>query len=224
MSWGGTMPENCGYWHGVIAERALHGLDTETERGVSEHLYDCPEARALADEFAATAAALSHARPERVESTSAAAPAPSPERLYGQIATRLAASRTRKRRRAWVMGAAAAAVLVGVLVTAAVTSSPTRTGSQQVAIANDVVDGAITFVNRSWGTEIHLQATGLTPGQQYNVWMERADGSRVAAGTFTGITGARVSVTLASALAQSHAVAIGISQPDGKLIVRAPLT
>jgi hypothetical protein len=219
------MPENCGYWHGVIAERALRGVDAETERGVSEHLYDCPEARALADEFAATAAALSHARPERMESTSAAAPAPSPERLYGQIATRLAASRTRKRRRAWVMGAAAAAVLVGVLVAAAVTSSsPTRTGSQQVAIANDLVDGAVTFVNRSWGTEIHLQATGFTPGQQYNVWMERADGSRVAAGTFTGITGRRVSVTLASALAQSHAVAIGISQPDGKLIVRAPLT
>ncbi len=216
------MPENCGYWHGVIAERALHEVDTETERGVSEHLYDCVEARALVDEFAATAAALSHARPDRVESTSA--PAPSPERLYGQIAGRLAANRTRRRRRLWLIGAAAAAVLMGVFVAAAVTSSPTRTGSPQVALATDTVDGAVTFVNRSWGTEIHLRATGFTPGQQYNVWMERADGSRVAAGTFTGITGPRVSVTLASALAQSHAVAIGISQPDGKLIVRAPLT
>jgi hypothetical protein len=221
------MPENCGYWHGVIAERALHGLDAETERGVSEHLNGCAAARALADEFAATAAALSHARPERVESistsTSTSAPAPSPERLYGQIATQLAAGRTRKRRR-WVIGLSAAAVLVGIFVAAAVVSAPTRTGSQPVAIANDIVDGAVTFVNHSWGTEIHLQATGFTPGQQYNVWMERADGTRVAAGTFTGTTGARVSVTLASALAQSHAVAIGISQPDGKLVVRAPLT
>ncbi len=222
MSWDGTMPENCEYWHGVIAERALHGLDPETERGVSEHLDGCAEARALADEFAATSAALSHARPEGVESTSA--PAPSPERLYGQIATRLAASRTRNRRRALAIGVAAAAVLVAMFVAAAVTSSPTRTGSRQVAIANESVNGAVTFVTRSWGTEIHLQATGFTPGQQYNVWMERADGTRVAAGTFTGITGPRVSVTLASALAQSHAVAIGISQPDGKLIVRAPLT
>ena len=216
------MPENCDYWHGVIAEQALHGLDIETERGVAEHLNDCAAARALADEFAATAAALGHARPDRVESTSA--PAPSPERLYGQIATRLAAGRTRKRRRAWVIGIAAAAVVAGMFVAAAVTSSPKRTGSQQIAIANEIVDGAVTFVNRSWGTEIHLEATGFTPGQQYNVWMERADGTRVAAGTFTGITGARVRVTLASALNESHAVAIGISQPDGKLIVRAPLT
>jgi hypothetical protein len=115
-------------------------------------------------------------------------------------------------------------VLIGIFVAAAVVSAPTRTGSQPVAIANDIVDGAVTFVNHSWGTEIHLQATGFTPGQQYNVWMERADGTRVAAGTFTGTTGAHVSVTLASALAQSHAVAIGISQPDGKLVVRAPLT
>ena len=216
------MPENCEYWHGVIAERALHGLDTEIERGVAEHLNECAAARALADEFTATAAALAHARPDRVESTSA--PAPSPERLYGQIATRLAAGRTRNRRRAWVTGIAAAAVVAGMFVAAAVTSSPTRTGSQQVAIANEIVDGAVTFVNRSWGTEIHLEATGFTPGQQYNVWMERADGTRVGAGTFTGITGARVSVTLASALNESHAVAIGISQPDGKLIVRALLT
>ena len=215
------MPENCGYWHGVIAERALHGLDTETERGAAEHLNDCAEARALADEFAATAAALTHARRERVESASAPAAAPSPERLYGLISSRLTASRIRKRRRLLLIGVAAA-VLTGTFA-AAVTSSPTQTGSPDVAIANDIVDGAVTFVSRSWGTEIHLQAAGFTPGQQYNVWMERADGSRVAAGTFTGITGARVRVTLASALARSHAVAIGISQPDGTLIIRTPL-
>lgn len=216
------MPENCGYWHGVIAERTLHGLDTETERGAADHLKHCAEARALADEFAAAAAALSHARRERVESASAPAAAPSPDRLYGLISSRLTASRIRKRRRLLLIGVAAA-VLAGTFVAAAVTSSPTRTGSQEVAIANDIVDGTVTFVNRSWGTEIHLQAAGFTPGQQYNVWMERADGTRVAAGTFTGITGARVSVTLASALAESHAVAIGISQPDGTLIIRTSL-
>lgn len=77
--------------------------------------------------------------------------------------------------------------------------------------------------SRPWGTQIHLEGEGFAPGQQYNVWLE-ADDTHIPAGTFTGVANKRITVTLASALPQSQAVAIGISQSDGALIVRTPLT
>jgi len=221
------MPDDCEHWHRVIAERALRELDAETELGASAHLASCAESRALADEFGATAAALAHARPEVGLLTAVAseeAYTPSPQRLYSQITARLAAVRNRRRRRNLAIGVGAAAVLAGLFVMVLVASRPAPLATPQVSFSNDVVDGVVDLETRSWGTEIHLQADGFTPGQQYNVWLERADGTRVGAGTFTGVTHRPVVVTLSSALDESHAVAIGISEPDGTLIVRKSLT
>ena len=221
------MPENCEHWHRVIAERALRDLDPDTEAGVATHLASCPESRALAEEFGTTAAALGHARPD--SRAFAADPpeeayTPSPQHLYNEITARLAALRARRRRRSWAIGVGAAAVLIGVFVMVFTTTRSTPVAAPGVAFTNDVVDGVVALEERSWGTEIHLRAEGFTPGQQYNVWLERADGSRVGAGTFTGVTHPPVVVTLSSALAESHAVAIGISQPDGTLVMRKSLT
>jgi anti-sigma factor RsiW len=222
------MPDDCAHWHRVIAERALRTLDADTELGVSNHLASCAEARALADEFGTTAAALAHASPEgRVLTapiTTERLNTPSPERLYNQITARLAASRSSRRRRTWAVGIGAAAVLVGIFVVALTMSKSSPVESPQVAFSNDTVDGVVALESRSWGTEIHLRAEGFPPGQQYNVWLERADGTRVGAGTFTGVTHPPVIVTLSSALAESHAVAIGISRPDGTMVVRKSLT
>jgi hypothetical protein len=222
------MPDNCEHWHRVIAERALRGLDSETEREVSTHLAACEESRALAAEFGTIAAALAHARPERRVVTPVASAersyVPSPEHLYSQIAARLDVGRTRRRRRTLAIGLAAAAALIGIVAVSITMSRSAKVAAPQVLFSNDVVDGAVSFESRSWGTEIHLRAEGFTPGQQYNVWLERADGSRVGAGTFTGVTHPPVIVTLSSALNEAHAVAIGISKPDGTLVMRRSLT
>lgn len=220
------MPDDCDHWHRVIAERALRELDADTELGVTTHLASCPESRDLAKEFGATAAALAHARPESrsfVADATEETYTPSPQRLYTQIAARLDALRTRRRRRTWAIGVGAAAVLVGVIVMVSTTRT-TPVAEPDVAFATNAVSGVVALDAQSWGTEIHLRGDGFTPGQQYNVWLERADGSRVGAGTFTGVTHRPVVVTLSSALAEGHAVAIGISQPDGTLIVRKSLT
>jgi anti-sigma-K factor RskA len=228
------MPDDCEHWHRVIAERALRQLDAATELGVSRHMAACAESRALARDFGATAAALASASEEaRVltpsisgdQAISADQPyVPSPERFYAQITSRLAASRNRRRRLTWAVATASAAVLVGIFVMA-ITMSPSRPPTaSRVAFTNETVDGVATFESKTWGTEIHLRARGFTPGQQYNVWLERADGTRVGAGTFTGVTHPPVIVTLSSALAESHAVAIGISQPDGTMVMRRSLT
>ncbi|MEP7201083.1 MAG: anti-sigma factor [Ilumatobacteraceae bacterium] len=218
------MPDNCEHWHGLIAEGALHPLDPATEADVTAHLLTCTECRALADEFASTAAALATARP----APAAPAPddAPSAEYLYTQISTRIATERNRQRRRTWSTGliATAAAALITVFAINIATSSTTRTAAPHIALSNDTIDATAVLEPRAWGTQIRLEGQGFTPGRQYNVWLEQANGTHIPAGTFTGVANTRITVTLASALPQSQAIAIGVSQPDGTLIVRAPLT
>ena len=221
------MPDNCEHWHGVIAERALHPLDPATEADVAAHLVSCSECRAVADEFAITAAVLATARP----APAAASPledAPFAEHLYTQISTRIATERHRQRRRIWSTGliatAAAALITVFAINNATSTSSTTRTAAPHIALANDTIDATAVLEQRAWGTQIRLEGQGFTPGQQYNVWLEQADGTHLPAGTFTGVANTRITVTLASALPPAEAIAIGVSQPDGTLIVRAPLT
>ena len=122
------------------------------------------------------------------------------------------------------VAAASAAVLVGIFVLSITMSNARPATASRVSFTTETVEGVATFENKTWGTEIHLRARGFIPGQQYNVWLERADGSRVGAGTFTGVTHPPVIVTLSSALSESHAVAIGISQPDGTMVMRRSLT
>lgn len=218
------MPDNCEHWHGVIAERALHPLEHATEADVSAHLVTCTECRALADEFSSTAAALAIARP--APTAPALHDAPSAEHLYNQISTRIAIERNRQRRRTWSAGlvATAAAALITVFAINIATSSTTRTAAPQIALSNDTIDATAVLEQKAWGTEIHVEGQGFIPGQQYNIWLEQANGTHIPAGTFTGVTNTRITVTLASALPKAQAIAIGVSQPDGTLIVRAPLT
>ena len=122
------------------------------------------------------------------------------------------------------MASVAAAVLLIVASIVTVHNSSRRShpanGSPSVP---DGMQGDATLQGWAWGTQIHLSVTSATPGQRYNVWLERADGSRVGAGTFIGVRNRQITVVLASAVPSSEAVAIGISAPNGDLVVRTPL-
>jgi hypothetical protein len=66
------------------------------------------------------------------------------------------------------------------------------------------VQAEARLVEQPWGTRLTLEASGLTAGTTYGAWLERADGSRVGAGTFRAETG-RVVVTLTAALPLAEA-------------------
>ena len=220
------MPDNCEHWQGLIAERALNPLDPAMEADVTAHLVTCSECRDLAHEFAITAAALATAGP--APTAPPTQDAPSAEHLYTRISTRIATERNRQRRRIWSTGliatAAAALITVFAINIATSTSSTTRTAPPRIALTNNAIDATAVLEQKAWGTQIRLEGQGFTPGQQYNVWLEQTNGTHIPAGTFTGVANTRITVTLASALPRSQAIAIGVSQPDGTLIDRAALT
>lgn len=218
------MPDNCKHWQALIAEHAL-APDQPTDAALDAHLSTCAACTSTLAEFRATAAALAHTtEPMGTTMSSASVPAG----LEHRIMTRLHDARSRQHKRrtrrivfALVGAAAAAIALVVTLASVRNPEAPVR--GDRVALAASDVRGDATLESRPWGTQIHLTASGFTAGQQYNLWLERADGSHVPAGTFTGVAVTKITVTLASALPTADAIAIGISRPDGTLIVRTTL-
>ena len=91
-----------------------------------------------------------------------------------------------------------------------------------VALGASGVDASAGLDSKTWGTEMVLSG-GFAPGQQFFVWLERADGSRVPAGSFTGIRSDSIEVTLASSLPTAQAVAVGITNGEGEDLVRTEL-
>jgi len=176
--------------------------------------------RAELAELAEVARSLPAADPARLGDDPALPPALGPAILSRVGVERRATRRRRRRLIALPAGLVAAAVVVVVVLL------PSSNGGMNQGIAlvgTPSVLARATLEARPWGTQIRLDAEGLAPGQVQNVWLERADGSRVPAGTFTAVEGRQVHVTLAAALGREQARAVGISGSDGTTVVRAAL-
>ncbi len=221
------MPDNCKHWQGLLAEHVLassgrdEGPVPTMAEDLAEHLAGCSECQATASDFASTTDALAH-----TTAPTAAHVSPPSAGLSARISARVDLARRRRdrhRRMAVVAAVAAVAVLVVSVMTIRHQHSTEAVG-ERVALSAAGVSGDATLEARSWGTQIRLAVTGFVPGQHYNVWLERSDGTRVGAGSFIGVRDSQITVALSSALQSSEAVAIGISKSDsGSTVVRASL-
>ncbi len=211
------MPENCKHWQGIIAEQALTN-PRPIDPDLDAHLFTCADCTTVFAEFEATVAALAQATP--IPGVSLSAPAGLDARIMRQL--NQAQHQRRTRRTVFALcGTVAAAVLL--VITVASLGDSTRPTPDQIALVAGGIDGNATLETRAWGTQIHLTGRGFKAGQQYNLWLEQPDGTHVSAGTFIGVRNTKITVSLASALPAVEAVAIGISEPGGAVIVRADI-
>jgi hypothetical protein len=220
------MPDNCRQWQGLLAEHILAAARDERtalpmDDDLAEHLAGCTECQAAAVEFRATAAALAR--------TTAQNAAPVANLISGDLPARIAARvdqerhRRTRRRRIAALSAAAALIVVVVSVVALHDGHSNETAGEHVTLTANDLHSEATLHAWEWGTQISLAVSGSTPGQHYNVWLERADGTRIGAGTFIGVRNKEFIVVLGSAVPSSEAIAIGISDPNGNLVVRVRL-
>ncbi|MEO8264068.1 MAG: hypothetical protein ABI706_01025 [Ilumatobacteraceae bacterium] len=189
---------------------------------LAEHLAECRECQATAAEFRATTEALARTTAPPAARTARPTSSGLPDRIVARVDL---ARRRRDRRRRYTVVAGVAAALLMVVAVSVVRHhrAPERFGERVVLDAAEV-RGDATLHTWAWGTQIQLAASGFVPGRHYSVWLERSDGSRVGAGSFIGIRNSKITVSLSSALPSSEAVAIGISESDGGVVVvRAPL-
>jgi hypothetical protein len=205
--------DDCRKWRESLGALALGQLGPEERAAIEAHLEGCPECRAEADLLAPVGSLLARAHPDRLAPT----PAPPPD-LGDPIAGRFAAERrTARRRRIRVgigLGAAAAAATAALLVALVFTgSTPSQRPPTTVAFSG-LPEGASVQASlepRPWGSDVKLRVRGFRPGTLCTLWLRRADGTRVPAGSFRYVyAGESDEAELSSGLEPRDVTAIGL--------------
>lgn len=216
-----TNDKQGGHDKGLLGMEALGRLPERERPGLHAHLDGCTSCRAELRQLQETAQLLG-----RIDAGRLVAPAPPPD-LRRKVLASLAVQRTRSRRRAWLAVPAAASAAAAVVIVALVMGQPAGTEVTFTAAPNNVQANA-RLQDRSWGTGIRLDVAGL-PAGPYQVWLERPDGTRLPAGSFSSPgpqdVGARLTVESAAAADRSDVVALGISRlgDDRSVVLRAPV-
>lgn len=216
--WGGTVT-SCRDYHSLLGMHALGRLPEAEMATLLAHTDGCPGCRAELESLDQVAVALGHANPDRV----AAAPAPPPW-LRDSVMTAVGVRHQRRRRHrrmlAWTGGLATVAASAAVAATVLLSGA----GAHTVTYGARGMQISAELAARQWGTAVNLKVSGLENGQRYLVWLERGDGSRVPAGSFTS-RGMGLTMELSAAVQGDDAVALGLSTvPGGPAVLRAPIS
>ncbi len=196
-------------WRESLGAHALGQLPAEERAALEAHLEGCPGCRAELASLGSMAKLLPLADPERFDAAPALPPA-----LAGRVATAIGAERHRKRRRRSLRlglslsGATAAAVAAALAIFVLPGGAPS--GEQRVAFRSlpAGVKIAATLEPHAFGTEIGMYVSGVPSGTLCRVYLRRADGTAVSAGSFRYRWGNDEKAVLSSALDLSNARAL----------------
>lgn len=217
----------------LIGAHVLGGLEPEQDLALRAHLDRCASCRAEVAELAPLAEALRLSDPQAL-----GAPATPPPELGAALGGQVAAERVlrdRRRRRdraARLLGAAAAAVLLvgstAVVVTSladepAVVAAlvPTEPVALEPARPGVGVTSAV-LVPHTWGVELTVVMTGLTPGERYRAVALARDGARLPAGEFLGVDQLR-GCDLQAALLREDTAGFLVLDAQGRTVASASL-
>lgn len=200
-------------------------LSPADETALRVHAAQCPTCAQELKSLASVVDALRAADLSRIDAEPGR-PTPAANRnLELAIFDRISSER-RKTRIRRVGGSIAAAVLLlmGIVGGLALRSTPSSDGLY-VALSYPVGGKAdVELTQRKWGTEIKIETTGIPAGATYGVWLERPDGSRVPAGSFTTVATKAMTLRFSSALQTDAATAIGMTDFVTKKEVRVLLS
>lgn len=215
------------YFREKLGAFTLGRLDEDERTELQAHLDGCAECRAEAEEIAPVAALLPKIGPDRLGQ-----PLPPPPYLAETVYAVVRQERRRTFRRTIGAGLAAAAATVAVVFALSVLPQETRAEEvdfqplserSTLPTAFRDLEASATLEAEDYSMQIEMEADGLTPGQDYAVWVEGADGERVPAGGFQAHDEGPIECYLSAALPQNEAVALVLGTPDGETLLRAPL-
>jgi len=208
----------------LLGAYVLDQLSASDRSAVADHLTTCPACRAEVAELEPVVSALLLLDP--TASGDAAPPPDLGARVLQMVdAHRRTAARHSRLRRG------AGAVLVAASVLAAFGFGSWFGGPRN---APPVIDVALNLdvpgltadaglVRHTWGTELKLEASGLTDGASYTVTFVRDNGSRVGAGSFLGTGAKPVRCSVNAALPLDAASELVITAADGTVVMNADL-
>ena len=205
--------EACREWRQQLGAYVLGQLPDDERAATSAHIEGCAACRAEVESLAPLAELLPRADPAQL----GAAPSP-PAGLADQIGARIAREggrRKRLRRRRLAIGlSGATATAAAAIVLAIVLISPGGGAkNSQTVTFNSLPRGvaiAATLQPRPFGTEIRMDVHGMRSGTLCRVFLRRADGTVMPAGSFRYRYAGKEQAELTSALDLSAARAVGV--------------
>jgi anti-sigma-K factor RskA len=233
------MAEACDDRVDALVDHLAGRLDSDADSALLAHVATCAgcheELRALSGpadalrRYAPDAAEDAHPSPaleDRIAAAIAAAPAGGAAVAAPPRPASLDAARSRRRRRfatAMVI-VAAAAVVVAIVADVAFGHQATLTGEHVALQGKDSPASAeAVLAPRSFGTQLHIEATGLEPGEVYALWLADSADTKVPAGTFRAGTDGTITGEGRSSLPRDKAVRVWITDPSGATVAVAPL-
>jgi hypothetical protein len=205
--------EACREWRESLGAYVLDQLPADERAAVGAHVDGCAACRAEVDSLTPLVHLLALADPAQLREAPTP-PAQLGERIAAQIDREQGRRRVRRRRRFSFGFAAAAAAGAAALLLALVVFAPNgnRSNSQTVEFASlpHGVAIAATLQPRPFGTEIRMDVAGIRSGTLCQVFLRRADGGRLPAGSFRYRYGGEDEAVLSSGLDLSAARAVGV--------------
>lgn len=229
----------------LVVDHVLGRLDPDDDARALEHLDTCATCRAVADDVAATAAALRRLAPDPATSEAGertVAPLSLDDRMEALFAAGLpeetapvadvVALRPPRRR---LIAVAAAAAVVGLLAGSGVTALVTRDDAPVAAPAPAPAPGPVVLpvatleteagvtatagvVDHTWGVELKLTTEGLPAGRTYRVVVTGDDGRRYHAGAFVGVSGRPVVCNMNSGVLLARAASFAVLDDDRPVV------
>lgn len=208
----------------LLGAYVLDQLDADEVDAVRAHLAGCTACRAEVADLQPVAAALFDLDPTLADTA-----APPPELGDQVMQTVRLRRRLADRRSRWQRAAGAVLVAASVAVAFGIGSwfSGPRNDPPVIAVALNVDQPGLTadagLVRHTWGTELKLEARGLTSGGSYSVTFVRDDGERVSGGTFLGTGADEVRCSVNAALPVDTADELLITDAGGTVVMDARL-
>ncbi len=188
---------------------------------VTEQVVGCPSCAEEVARLRPVVAAMAAGSAPEADARATPAP-PTSAGLDRVLSTVRREQRSRVSRR---LVLAAAAVVVALLVagTAVLALSP---DGREVRLAGSAGAGGTAAASavlreQRWGTAIELEVRGLDPTQTYGVWLERREGGRLPAGSFSPQADGTVRLSLGSGLALADSGAVGVARLELGRVDRA---
>jgi len=214
--------EECRIWRERIGALVLGQLDAGERAATEAHLDGCPGCRSEAEALAPVAALLRRADPDQV--THALLPPPHlGDRIAGVIASERRRGRRRRIRLGLSIGVAATVAAAAVLAVVLLGSGGKSTAPEPVAFGSLPPDVSIqaSLEPRPWGSDLTVHVRGFRPGTLCRVWLRRADGERIPAGSFRYVyAGESDEAELSSAVSPEDATAIGLRAGSRTFVAR----
>jgi hypothetical protein len=219
---GPVTPDRCDQWHGLLALEVVGQLVEEDRLALSAHLDGCQACRDERRDLVGLSKILPAADPDHLGGHDV------PFELQSAVFARLGADARhdrRTRRTRYVLGGAAAAVVVALALVFGLSSSSTPGTGRTVALTGSAgVTASARLTAEAWGTAIHLKEKGQPGGEVLTVSMRSTSGSWWEAGTYRTVTGRTVEVDLACGVPSSKIAGIWVRDKAGRTVLRAYVT